>query len=483
MSPAPPRSMLGRACAAVALTAGFYTLALGLAAALIVGPVYLWATNGHGNVWLTIAAFAAGFTILKALVPERERFDAPGPQLTAAAQPELVAELGAVADAVGEPLPPQIYLDGGVNASVAEISNGLLRGRRRIMILGLPLLAALTPAQLRAVIAHEYGHYVGGDTRFSAWIWRTRVAILKTVHALDVEESWFQRVVVRMPFLLYAKLFLRLTNAISRRAEFAADAVAARVAGAQAHAEALRAVSAAAPAYASYWRDDVAFALEHGRRPPIAAGFHGFLGSHDVRAQVDKVVEAEIAEAECNPYDSHPTLADRLRAVGAEPTGQVSLPAASESAAALLRDPAALELALLQCRFGVETVAQLEAIGWEQAGDHLPLLRRSLGEDAHAAPPEELLGYWRFALGRLALSALRRDGWTIQSTPGTPLVCRRGDDVVEPYSALSQAVEDALAAADWRETCTRLGVANLRLVPADAAAGGVAAAASARGVT
>ena len=154
------------------------------------------------------------------------------------------------------------------------------------MILGLPLLAALTPRGMRAVVAHEYSHYVGGDTRFSAWIWRTRVAVLKTVEALDKEQSWFQRVVVRAPFALYAKLFLRLTNAISRRAEFAADAVASRVAGAQAQAEALRSVAAAAPAYASYWNSDVAFALERGHRPPIAAGFQRFLDDHAIRAEV-----------------------------------------------------------------------------------------------------------------------------------------------------------------------------------------------------
>jgi heat shock protein HtpX len=483
--PSPTPSVLGRAVAAVALTVGFYALALTLAGALIVGPIALWATSGSGNLWATIAALAAGFTILRAVVPARDRFVAPGPELTPSAQPELFAELRRVADAVGEPLPPAIYLDADVNASVAEISDGPLRGRRRIMVLGLPLLASLTPAQMRAVVAHEYGHYVGGDTRFSAWIWRTRVAVLRSVDMLDDEESWFQRVIVRTPFLLYAKMFLRLTNAMSRRAEFAADAVAARVEGADTQAATLRTVSAAAPAYSSYWRDEVLYTLKHGRRPPIAAGFQRFLDDHEIRAQVDEIVAAEIAEGETNPYDSHPTLADRLRAVGAEPTGEITPPAPEDSAAALLRDLEALEVQLLECIYGSEETANLRSIAWEEAGvlyadegdslaeEHrqtfaqltvadvssaakpddgqLAALRATLGADADGANLDQLNGFWRFALGRLVLAALRRDGWDIESVPGQALVCRRGADTLEPYDELERAAQEPRAGDDWVE--------------------------------
>lgn len=490
-----PPSMLGRALAAITLTVGFYAFAIALAVAMIAGPILLWIDTHHGNLWVTIGLFLAGATILRALVPVRDRFVAPGPELTPSDQPELFAELRAVALAVGEPVPPAVYLDPDVNASVAEVSAGLLQGRRRIMVLGLPLLAALTPPQLRAVVAHEYGHYIGGDTRFSAWIWRTRVAVLKTVHALDNEDSWFQRVVVRAPFLLYAKLFMRLTNAISRRAEFAADQVAARVAGAETQAQTLRAVAAAAPAYSAYWREDVAYALDSGRRPPIAAGFQRFLDDHEIRAQVDTILATEIAEGETNPYDSHPTLADRLRAVGAEPTGEISPPAAPDSAAALLRDLDRLEHRMLEATFGHDAVGQLDAIGWEQAGElyadegdalaaehaaafaglslaDVPLTMpdderlRALRASLHAddATIDELNGFWRFALGRLVLAALRRDGWEIESIPGRSVVCRRAEQALDPYRAIERARGDTAGAAEWRELTTRLGVAQLALV-------------------
>jgi hypothetical protein len=104
-------------------------------------------------------------------------------------------------------------------------------------------------------------------------------------------------------------------------------------------------------------------------RPPIAAGFQRFLGHHEIRAQVHRIVAAEIADGETNPYESHPTLADRLRAVGAAATGEVSTPQAADSAAALLRDPGALELRLLESSFGTEAVSRLETINWEQTGE------------------------------------------------------------------------------------------------------------------
>lgn len=116
-------------------------------------------------------------------------------------QPRLHELVDSVAADVGEPPPDGIYLDLPVNASVTE------HRRRRMMLLGLPLLATLDAEELRAVIAHEYGHYTGGDTRFAGWIWRTRVAVLKTVQRLAESESWFRRSVVRWPF----QWFLRRT--------------------------------------------------------------------------------------------------------------------------------------------------------------------------------------------------------------------------------------------------------------------------------
>lgn len=97
-------------------------------------------------------------------------------------QPELWDQVRAAAEATGERPPDELYLVAEVNAGVAEQSRllGLLPGRRR-MLLGLPLLAGLTVPRLRAVLAHEFGHYGNLDTRLGGVIMRGREAVLHTV--------------------------------------------------------------------------------------------------------------------------------------------------------------------------------------------------------------------------------------------------------------------------------------------------------------
>lgn len=90
-------------------------------------------------------------------------------------------------------------------------------------------------------------------------------------------------------------------------------------------------------------------------------------------------------------------------------------------------------------------------------------LRETLGDDASDAADDELRGYWRFVLGRLVLGALHRDGWAIEAAPGDPLLCRRGDEAIEPYRELHEATEDAGGRAAWRERCAQVGIAGLPL--------------------
>ena len=115
-----------------------------------------------------------------------------------------------------------MYATFEVNAAVLEVGR-----RRRVMIVGLPLLHLVTERGLRGVIAHELGHYAGGDTRLGPWIYRTREAIVRTDRRSSATRTATiagRRPPSAQPFIWYGKAFLRITNAISRRQEFAADA-------------------------------------------------------------------------------------------------------------------------------------------------------------------------------------------------------------------------------------------------------------------
>jgi Zn-dependent protease with chaperone function len=61
------------------------------------------------------------------------------------------------------------------------------RAGRRYLYLGVPILQVLTVSQLRAVLAHELGHYSRGHTRFGA---RDRLAVaIRTVIGLHMPVS------------------------------------------------------------------------------------------------------------------------------------------------------------------------------------------------------------------------------------------------------------------------------------------------------
>jgi heat shock protein HtpX len=471
-------SLAGRTALAVALTIGFYTLALGIAAALIGLPILAVATDGPFNIWLAIFMVVSGITILKAIFPRRHRFEPPGPEISEGDQPELVAEVRKVSEELGEPLPHGMYIAHDVNAAVTE-ERRLLGDRRRFLIMGLPLLDVLSPAELRAVIAHEYGHYVGGDTRVGPWIWRTRAAIGRTLSELHDEDSWGRRI-IQLPFEWYGKVFMRITAAVSRREEFAADRVAARVAGKDAQASALRRIHVAAPAFDAYFGDEVVPLLQAGRRPPLGSGFSRFLTAEGVQEATRRHTES-LREEKTDAYDSHPSLRERLAALGFDSIDGDCGPA-PDPASSLLRDREQIDRRVLEALFGPEAVGELKPIDWEHVGAEVIRgnYERLVGDFGAAfegltiARAPEALGDMDTTVGRLrrlhddmpaeagpgvavgtvaaaTVLALTRRGWQLEALPGEPALCRRGDDVRAPFGDAESVTEGELDPAQWRE--------------------------------
>jgi heat shock protein HtpX len=81
-------------------------------------------------------------------------------------------------------LPQDVYLIPEVNAWVARRGGVMGFGSRRAKGLGLSLLQILTVSQFRAVLAHEVGHYYGGDTRLGPWVYKARTAMVRTLLGL-----------------------------------------------------------------------------------------------------------------------------------------------------------------------------------------------------------------------------------------------------------------------------------------------------------
>ncbi len=483
-------SIAARAALAVVLMVGFYLLALAIAAGLLFIPYAEWAYADRIHIKLALICVIGAGVILWAILPRIDRFDPPWPRLLPEEHPRLFAQIRGVAEASGQAMPVEVYLDPDLNAWVAQRGGVMGVGSRRVMGIGLPLLAVAKASHLRAVLAHEFGHFHGGDTKLGPWIYKTRGAIIRTVNSLA--EGGHS--ILYLPFLGYGKLFLRITNAVSRRQELSADALAARVAGRDAARDVLRLIHGSALAFQPYLESELEPVLNSGYRPPIAEGFVRFLGSGSVKAAVDNAVSEEMREAQKDPYDTHPPLRERLDALERLPAGP---PAANDDppALSLLDRIPDMESRLLSALSGAAAQA-LKPVDWDRVGPQvyipmwteavgkhrsvlqgltpaglpdatvdLPRMGRRLGA-GDAATKDEAVGRGISMLGAALALALHRVGWTILADPGAPVSLRKGDADIEPFRVIEELGQKKLDPDAWRVRCAGLGIADLDLASA-----------------
>src|SRR5688500_14769983 len=98
-------SLQRRAYVAIALTVGFYALALASAGALLFAAFAMvaWADTVH--VKLVLFCVIGGGVILWAIFPRSDKFVEPGPLLDPHQQPELFAVLRDVAEKTRQEMP------------------------------------------------------------------------------------------------------------------------------------------------------------------------------------------------------------------------------------------------------------------------------------------------------------------------------------------------------------------------------------------
>lgn len=469
----PQQSLAARAVMAVLLTIGFYLLAFGIVAALL-GGVY--AELAYANEILvkpTIMAVIAAGLILWSILPRFDRFTAPGPRLEERDQPELFEVLRGISAATSEEMPAEVYLLGGeVNAWVAQRGGIMGIGSRRVMAVGLPLLEAVTVPQFRAIIAHEFGHYHGSDTKLGPWIYKTRQAIVRTVNNLARSGSFIHK-----PFLWYGNFFLRMTQAISRAQELAADALSAQVSGARTAMSALVAVERAGAAFSAYWSTEVIPVLSNGFRPPIAAGLTRFLGADEVASSLREHVDKEIRGGKVSEYDSHPPLSERLAAL--EPLADGLAEESGPIGSTLLRNLDQLEGDFLRLIFvDPSKVASLKAIDWcdTAAEIYLPQWRERVAANAEVLRSVRLqqlpsiagslpffskqldlkdvdldkrIDVSKIIVGSAVAVRLSDDGWTCDAEPGRQVTMTKGDHTIAPFSILTRLGSGEVTEQEW----------------------------------
>ncbi|MFD9699566.1 M48 family metalloprotease [Lentzea sp. NPDC059081] len=300
------------------LLAGFYLIAFGLIGGLLALQTYTLIARPLVGVKLAILVVPVVVALVTGLISleRREPDDMPGTPVTPAEQPALWDLVRRLAADVGTRPPDELRIIGAVNAGVSEETRFLgLRVTRRRMFIGAPLLTSLTEKQLTAVLAHELGHYANNDTRLAAVVVSGREAVLRAGSHLNTQR-WSQRMITKL-FRAYATLYLRVSQAVNRRQELAADRFAASLAGSSAASSALRELPVIAAAWNLFAHRHLTVAWELGYLPTTF--FDGFarLRAHPELHEQLEEIRLHPSDPDRGPFDSHPPLADRIAAIDA----------------------------------------------------------------------------------------------------------------------------------------------------------------------
>ncbi|WP_224243456.1 M48 family metallopeptidase [Hyalangium gracile] len=362
------RSPARRALLALILWAGFWVLGAGVIAALAWVPVAESLYAG-GIGWAGVFSAAGALTVLWALRP-RWSFRRRKEDIETLSQerfPALAALVEDVARQVGTRVPRKVYLADQATAFITIQRRWWGLRREAIVGVGFPLFALLSREELASVLAHEFGHHVGGDLALGPWVYRTRSAIASAVESLE-DSAFF----LDVPFRLYGQLFLRVSGAVSRQQELAADALAARTCGPEATARALHKVHLLAPLWGAYLGHDVIPIIEKGVRIPILEGFRSFLAEKTLRSEISQDVEEELRRPP-SPWDSHPPFEERLHSLGHEgPREGAPLPLTELKAGGCL-ELLGGEASAEEVFYEQKTRGALVSLKWEELGEKIVL--------------------------------------------------------------------------------------------------------------
>ncbi len=478
-------SLWWRLWLALMLMIGFYVLALGLAGILLYLPYAQLRYGRAFNLKLGALCLLSAGGILWSVLPRFDRFQAPGPLLLPEQHPRLFQEINTVAGAVDQPMPVEVYLIPEMNAWVSNRGGVMGIGSRRIMGLGLPLLQVLSISELRAAIAHEFGHYYGGDTALAPWVYKTRAAIFRTLEQLG--DTLLQK-----PFVWYAGLFLRLTNAVARNQEYAADALAAEVIGPVPIISGLKKLFQAGVAFETYWGSELEPLLSLGFRAPVTEGFQTFLQAPEVSFGMQEALTEEMEKIENSPYDTHPSLKDRITFLEELPD-QTRL-VDNQSALTLIDNLAALERELLAALYGEEQARGFLEVAWKDTVDRafLPMWQDMVRHHAKALSGlrlgelpdlveyrEEFLNHFNFSpessledkrfpvgiiIGAGVATVLYRQGCQIFKELGEPFKVMLAGEWISPFFLMDDLHSGTVSGSHWKDLCSRAGMSELELV-------------------
>lgn len=287
---------------------------------LVVGVIIAFVISSHranaGVIKILILLVPIIWAILRSLMV---RLPAPdGVSVSRSDAPALWGDLDAISAKLKAPPIHKIVVDENLNAAASQVPRfGMFGPTRNTLILGLPLLHTVTRDEARAIIAHELGHFSGNHSRFGGKIYRQNITWqLLQAHLASSGGNWLFSTF----FNWFSPLFEATTFVLRRQNEYAADDAAREVAGKEEIARGLMRLSyTPGMIQERFWAPLLKRVRTEPLPPadllaPVAEIGRGPFETDFIREKL----EADL-KVPTEYDDTHPSLRDRLAALGIEP--------------------------------------------------------------------------------------------------------------------------------------------------------------------
>ncbi|UIR57722.1 M48 family metalloprotease [Sphingobacterium sp. SRCM116780] len=242
-----------------------FALSIGLTAACIYGGIWIIRlipnilTLGLG-LGLIASAFTILFYLLKFIFASSKRDISNLTEINAIDEPQLFALIAEIVKEVDTKFPKKVYLSYDVNACVFYDSNfwSMFFPIRKNLQIGIGLVNSVTQQELKAILAHEFGHFSQKSMKVGSYVYNVNEIIYNMLYKNEsinkMNEQWssingyaviFIRIsmsIIRGIQKILEKLYSYINinyMALSREMEFHADEIAAHVAGSKALSESL----------------------------------------------------------------------------------------------------------------------------------------------------------------------------------------------------------------------------------------------------
>lgn len=229
--------------------------------------------------------------------------------------PRLFETIERVSKFLKAPVPDHVIISDEFNAAVLSQPRVGIFGQRSFMLLGLPLMQAVSPGQLEAVIAHELGHLSERHSKSAASAYRVRAMWSRFLESQEADGH-------KLSFLYgrflnwYFPYFNAYSFVLCRRQEREADTYAVELCGSRPLGEALIHLDVKSRILSQKFWKDVLNEAADDRTPPnkiYTRMAHAFRAS-DRAAELQNLSKAVAVNTDYS--DSHPSLNERLRTMG-----------------------------------------------------------------------------------------------------------------------------------------------------------------------